>query len=178
MPSMVILSATIKNYTLVNMQSVRMVGDVPYRRPWGECQCLCLQCFYIPVHWSYWGRGYIGFTPSVRLSICPAFCVHSVTPIVLNRLLPYYAQMITSMIGCVAHNKLWPWRIWSRSFSHDVAIKLLKYCTSCRVCSTAHIVLHGLFPYLVKMITSVGLTSVMTFDLHLYIQCHSSITLA
>ena len=115
---------------------------------------------------------------SARLSICPAFCVHSVTPIVLDRLLPYYAQMITSMIGCIAHNKLWPWRIWPRSFSHDVAIKLLKYCTSCRVCSTAHIVLHGLFPYLAKMITSVGLTSVMTFDLHLYIQCHSTMTLA
>ena len=32
------------------------------------------------------------------------------------------------------NNDLWPWPISSRSFSHDFAIKLLKYGTSCVLC--------------------------------------------
>ena len=63
-------------------------------------------------------------------------------------------MMITSMRRCVAHNDLWPWPIFSRSFSHDFAIKLLKYGTYCRVRCAAHTVLDGLFPYLAQMITS------------------------
>ena len=58
------------------------------------------------------------------------------------------------MRGCVVHNHIWPWSISSRLFSHDFAIKLLKYCSSCCVLSTAHTVLDGFFPYLAKMITS------------------------
>ena len=42
----------------------------------------------------------------------------------------------------------------SRSFSHEFTIKLLKYGTSCPVCSTACTVLDGFFPYLAQMITS------------------------
>ena len=60
------------------------------------------------------------------------------------------------MRGCVVHNDLWPWPIFSRSFSHDFAIKLLKYGTSCHVCSTACAVLDGFFPYWAQMITSIS----------------------
>ena len=62
--------------------------------------------------------------------------------------------MITNMRGCVSHNHFWPWPISSRSFSHDFAIKWLKYGTFCRVCSTACTVLDGFFPYLAQMITN------------------------
>ena len=62
--------------------------------------------------------------------------VRSTTCTVLDGFFPYLAQMITSMRGCVACNDLWPWSISSRSFSHDFAIKLLKYGTSCAVRST------------------------------------------
>ena len=62
--------------------------------------------------------------------------------------------MITSMRGCVACNDLWPWHISSRSFNHDFPIKLLKYGTSCHVCSIACTDPNGFFPYLTQMITS------------------------
>ena len=52
------------------------------------------------------------------------------------------------------HNDLWSWPISSRSFSHNFAIKLLKYVTS-YVHSIAHTVLDGFFLYLAQMITSV-----------------------
>ena len=56
----------------------------------------------------------------------------------------YLTTRIPSTWGCVAYN-LWPWPISSRSFSHDFAIKLLKYGTSCCVCSTAYMVLDVFF---------------------------------
>ena len=62
--------------------------------------------------------------------------------------------MIISMRRCIAHDDLWPWHISSRSFSHDFAIKLLKYGTSCRVCFTAYILWIDFFHILVHMITS------------------------
>ena len=61
--------------------------------------------------------------------------------------------MLTIMRGCVAHNDLSRWPTYSRSFSHEFAIKLLKYVTYCRVRPTAHTVLDGFFPYLPQMIT-------------------------
>ena len=67
--------------------------------------------------------------------------VHSTVCTFLDEFFLYLAQMITNMRGCVACNDLWPWPISSRSFSHDFAIKLLKYGTSCGVCSTACTVL-------------------------------------
>ena len=57
------------------------------------------------------------------------------------------------MRRCVAYNDLWPWPTSSRPFNHDIAIKLLKYGTSCHVRSTASTVLDGFFPYLAQMIT-------------------------
>ena len=56
----------------------------------------------------------------------------------LNGFFPYLAQMITTMRGCVMCNDLWAWPTYSRSFSSDFAIKLLKYSTSCCVHSTTH----------------------------------------
>ena len=64
---------------------------------------------------------------------------------VLDGFFPYVAQMITSVIGCVTYNDLWPWPISSRSFGLG-----LEY----RVRSVASTVLDGFFPYLVQMITS------------------------
>ena len=52
------------------------------------------------------------------------------------------------------HNDIWPWPIPSRSFSHEFAIKMLKYVTSCRVRSTAHSSGWNFFPHLAQMITS------------------------
>ena len=156
------------------------------------------------------GGGYIGFTPSVRLTVCPSrmpcplcnaytsgwilstsgtnhhyhervcrvqrpltltyifkviqpwlssktavygtFC--HVRSTVLDGFFPYLAQMITSMRGCVVCNDLWPWPISSRSFSHDFAVKLLKYGTSYDVRSTARTVLDGFFPCLAQIIIS------------------------
>ena len=94
--------------------------------------------------------------PSVRTSVRPACHVRSVTPTVLDGSFPYKAQMITSMRRCVTHNDLWHWPIFSRSFSHDFAIKLLKYGISCHVRSTASTVLDGFSPYFAQMITSMS----------------------
>ena len=82
---------------------------------------------------------------------CP---VHSTAHTVLDGFFPYLAQMITSMRWCVACSGLWPWPVSSRSFSHDFAIKLLIYGTSCRVRSITPTVLNGFFPYLAQMITN------------------------
>ena len=82
--------------------------------------------------------------------VCSTACT------VLDGFFPYLAQMITSMRGCVLSNDLWPWPISLRSFSHEFAIKLLKYGTSCRVRSTAHTVLDEFFLYLAQMITSMS----------------------
>ena len=62
--------------------------------------------------------------------------------------------MITS-IRCVPQFDLWPWPISSRLFSHDFAIKLLEYITSCHVRSAAHTVLDGFFQYLAQIFTSI-----------------------
>ena len=64
---------------------------------------------------------------------------------ILLAFFPYLAQIIISIRGCVACNDLWPWPIFSRSFSLDLEN---------RVHSVASTVLHGFFPYLVQMITS------------------------
>ena len=94
--------------------------------------------------------------PSDRLclSVGPAFCVCSVTPTVLDGFFPYYAQMTSSMRGC---HMQWLFTLTYilRSFSHEFAIKLLRYGTSCHVHSTACTVLDRLFPYLAQMIPSI-----------------------
>ena len=84
-------------------------------------------------------------TTSVRSTAC--------TVLVRFFLFPFNAQMITSMKGCVACNDLWPWLIYSRSFSHYFAMKLLRYGTSCCIHFTSCTVLDEFFPYLAQMIT-------------------------
>ena len=84
--------------------------------------------------------------PSVSPSVRPACHVRSVLCTLLDGLFPYWTQMITSMRGCATHNDLWPWPIFSRSFRHDFATKLLKYGTSCGVHFTACTLLDGFFP--------------------------------
>ena len=119
--------------------------------------------------------GYIGFTLSVRPSVCLSVCL-SVCPLtfrvrpvastvhdgffpylvqminsmrgrvaVLGGFFPYLAQMITSMRGYVVYNDHWPWPKSSRSFDLDLEN---------RVRSVASTVPDGFFPYLVQMITS------------------------
>ena len=93
--------------------------------------------------------------PSVSPSVRPACHVRSVLSTLLDGFFPYLTQMITSMRRCATHNDLWPWPIFSRSFRHDFAIKLLKYGTSCGVHSTACTLLDGFFPYWAQIITSI-----------------------
>ena len=102
--------------------------------------------------------------------------VRSTTCTVLDGFFPYLAQMITSMRRCVACNDLWPWSISSRSFSHDFAIKLLKYGTSCAVRSTACTVLDEFFLYLAQMITNMRGYAVCN-DLDLYLQDYLAVKL-
>ena len=64
---------------------------------------------------------------------------------ILLAFFPYLAQIIISIRGCVVSNDLWPWPIFSRSFSLDLEN---------HVHSVASTVLDGFFPYLVQMITS------------------------
>ena len=107
--------------------------------------------------WVLGGGVYIAFTLSGRQAVCPAVIpalrVRCVIPTLLDRFFPYLAQMIIIIIiGCVAYNDLWP--KCSRSFSHDFAINLLKYGTSCCVRPTTHTILDGFSPYLVQIISS------------------------
>ena len=86
--------------------------------------------------------------------------------------------MITSMRWCVAHNDFWHWPISSRSFSHEFAIKLLKYVISCRVRCAVHTFLGGFF--LVGHKWSLpweGVSYAMTFDLDLYLQGYLAVIL-
>ena len=99
------------------------------------------------------GRGGgIGFTLSVRLSVCLSACpltfrVRPVASTVQGGLFPYLLQMINSMRGCVACDDLWPWPISSRSFDLDLEN---------RVRSVASTILDGFFLYLAQMIAIIG----------------------
>ena len=80
---------------------------------------------------------------------------------------PYLAQIIISIRGCVACNDLWPWPIFSGSFGLDLEN---------RVRSVASIVLDGFFHIWYKWLLAwEGVLHVMTFDLDLYLQGHSTL---
>ena len=87
--------------------------------------------------------------------------------------------MVTSMRGCVLHNDLWPWPISSRSFSHDFAIKLLKYMAYLVMSTLQHIQLWmNYFHILHKWsLAWEGVSHVTTFDLDLYLQDYLTVTL-
>ena len=91
------------------------------------------------------------FAVTLLLNYGTFCCFCSKAHTVLDGFSPYLAQMITSIRGRGTHNDFWPWYIYSRSFSCDFAIKLLKYGTSCHVRST---VLDEFFPYLTQIITT------------------------
>ena len=79
---------------------------------------------------------------------CPVF---STARTVLDRFLPYLAQIITSIERmCCAQPSL----TLTNIFKVNQPIKLLKYGTSCRVCSAACTFQDGFFPNLAQMITS------------------------
>ena len=90
---------------------------------------------------------------------------------VLDGFFPCLAQMITGMRGCVAYNGLWPWPISSRSFGLGLENRV-------RSVTVASTVPDGFFFYLVQMIELAweGVSHVMTFDLDLYLQGHSTLT--
>ena len=52
--------------------------------------------------------------------------LHSSARAVLNGFVPYLAQMITSVRGCVSRYDFWPRSISSGSFSHDFVVHPLK----------------------------------------------------
>ena len=95
-------------------------------------------------------------TPPVCLSTQPAFRARSVSPTVLDEFFPFQAQMITIIRGCILYNDSWLWPISPKPFSHEFAIKLLKYGTSCLPRFTAYTVLDEFFPYLAQIITSMA----------------------
>ena len=77
---------------------------------------------------------------------CP---VHPVTSTVLNGLLSYVPQMITSMM-CVGHNDFdGDLYVWGHS-AITLQNILRKYCSSCYIQSITSAVLDGLFSYLAQ----------------------------
>ena len=99
--------------------------------------------------------------------------IRSTTCTVLDEILPYLAQMITSMKKCIIHNDLWPWSISSRLFHRD--FELLKYVTSCHICSTACTALDGFFPY--SSLAWEGVSYAVTLDFDLYLRSYLAVTL-
>ena len=89
--------------------------------------------------------------------------VRSVASTVLDGFSPYLIQMITSMRRCVACDDLWPWPISSRSF--DLDFESLQFWMD-----SFHI-------WYKWWLTWEGVSHVMTFDLDLYLQGHSTLTL-
>ena len=96
--------------------------------------------------------------------------VRSVTFSVLDRLFPYLQQIITTIRWCVAcsvYNKIIKFKFFA-NLSHVSAFTLKKKST----------ILFAFFPYLAQIIiTSEGVSHVMTFDLDLYFQGHLALTL-
>ena len=68
----------------------------------------------------------------------------------------------------------WPLPMTSRSFSHEFAMKLLKFGKSCRVRSTAHTSFHISHNWSLPW---EGVLCTKTLDLDLYLQGHSVMTL-
>ena len=108
------------------------------------------ECIFIPPATKL--GGYIGFTLSVRPSVCLSVClsvcpltfrVRPVASTVQDGFFPYLVQMINNIRGCVACDDLWPWPISSRSFGLDLEN---------RVRSVASTVLAGFFLFLAQII--------------------------
>ena len=98
--------------------------------------------------------------------------VRSVASTVPDGFFPYLVQMITSIRKCIPCDDLWPWPISSRSFDLDFenfsAFTLEKKLQFC---------LHSFHIWHKSSLASEGVSHVMTFDLDLYFQGHSALTL-
>ena len=144
-------------------------------------QCNCWDPFIPPAQASCWGIYWFHsdcstIHPSI-LSIRPTCCFCYEMATIVGGFFPYEVQMITSMWECVTHNDLWPGPLSSRSFSHDFAIKLLRYFFRILSCSLySHTVLVGFLPYLAQMITRIR-WCVVCKDLDLYLQGYSAMFL-
>ena len=88
---------------------------------------------------------------------------------VVDGFFSYLAQMITSMRGCVAYNDLWPWPISSRSFGLGPKI----------VSALFHLqfMMYSFHIWYKWSLAWEGVLHMMTFDLDLYLQGHSTLTL-
>ena len=107
---------------------------------WNAFSWMKRSLFRLKFHWNLFPLGlpdYQSLPVITWANVNPDLCRHmaslrrSTARPVQDGFFPYWAQMITGMRGCVAHNTLWPWPISFRSFRYDFAIKPLKYCTAC-----------------------------------------------
>ena len=119
-------------------------------------------------HWPISLRSFSYHFAVKLLKYGRSFHVCSTAPGIVDAFFPYLAQTITTMRKHLVHNKLWPWSISSRSFSHDFAMQLLRYNTCWHVCFTTFTVLDGFFPDLAQMTNTMKGYVLMTFDLDLY----------
>ena len=88
---------------------------------------------------------------------------------VLDGLFPYLAQMITIMRRCVAYNDLWPWPISSRLFGLSLENRVRSAAST--------ILMDSLHIWYKWSLAWEGVSHVMTFDLDLYLQGLSTLTL-
>ena len=107
----------------------------------------------------------------------PAWRVRSVALTVLDGFFPYKAHIITTVRGCIAHSDPWPWHIF----------KVIQAWLCNKTAKIWHIFLSPLhhvqfwmysFPIWHKWSFAwEGVPCAMTFDLDLYLQGHSAMTL-
>ena len=131
----------LKNY-IFRLQHFPGVSEFTH---WGLVMHICVSNLIIIIPTATKLGGYIGFTLSVCLYVCPlTFRVCPVASTVQDGFFLYLVQMINSMRGCVACDDTWHWPISLRSFGLDLEN---------RVHSVASTVLDGFFLCLAQIIT-------------------------
>ena len=108
--------------------------------------------------------------------------VRFVASTVLDGFFPYLVQMITSMRRCVTCDDLWPWPISSMSFDLDFDNRVLKFqffanFSAFTLKKNLQFCLHSFQIWHKSSLASEGVSHVMTFDLDLYFQGNSALTL-
>ena len=134
-------------------------------QPW--CPCIKTRCLF-SLDFAIILPKYVTYC-HVRFTVCT----------VLDGFFPYLAQMITSMRGCVACNDVRPWPVSSRSFSHDFAIKLLKYIAHLVLSTLQHIQfwMNSFHIWHKWSLAWEDVLHVTTFDLDLYLKGYLSVIL-
>ena len=131
----------LKNY-IFRLQHFPGVSEFTH---WGLVMHICVSNLIIIIPSTTKLGGYIRFTLSVCLSVCPlTFRVCPVASTVQDGFFLYLVQMINSMRGCVACDDTWHWPISLRSFGLDLEN---------RVHSVASTVLDGFFLCMAQIIT-------------------------